>query len=232
MTGKSLFRDQILFTAICLVLVTGTVIFCYRLGVLTRADNYLYDVNVAWRGPVETSGQVTLVLMDEASAVRLQRHRGQWSRKKLARALDNICGAGAAVVGLDMVLAAPDLDPAADQLLAQAISDCNNIVLARVSAAEGVEEIAPYGLFQEGMIGDGFIDVPLDQDGILRKIRFFNARPLADGSLQLLPSFALELSRLFLDLEFDFDFSGEDHFLMGKPDAKQLRLPYPDLMIN
>ncbi len=232
MTGKSLFRYQIIFSVICLLLVTGTVIFCYRLGVLSWADNYLYDVNVAWRGPVETSGQVTLVLMDEESAVRLQRHRGQWSRKKLARALENICGAGAAVVGLDMVMSAPDLEPGADQLLAQAISECNNVVLARVSAAEGVEEIAPYGLFQEGMIGDGFIDVPLDQDGILRKIRFFNAKPLADGGLQLLPAFALELVRIFLDLDFDFDFSSEDHFLMGKADVKQLSLPYPDLLIN
>jgi adenylate cyclase len=232
MTGKSLLRYQVLFTAICLLLVTGTVIFCYRAGVLTWADNYLYDVNVAWRGPVATSGQVTLVLMDEDSAVRLQRHRGQWSREKLAKALDNICGAGAAVVGLDMIMSAPDLDPAADQLLAQAISACNNIVLARVSAADGVEEIAPLGLFQEGMIGDGFIDVPLDQDGILRKIRFLNAKPLADGSLQLLPAFALELVRVFFDLDFDFDFSGEDHFLMGRDGDRQISLPYPDLMIN
>ncbi|MEN8135858.1 MAG: adenylate/guanylate cyclase domain-containing protein [Thermodesulfobacteriota bacterium] len=232
MTGKSLLRYQVLFTALCLLLVTGTVIFCYRAGVLSWADNYLYDVNVAWRGPLATSGQVTLVLMDEESAVRLQRYRGQWSRKKLAKALDNICGAGAAVVGLDMIMAAPDLDPTADQLLAQAISACNNAVLARVSTADGVEEIVPLGLFQEGMIGDGFIDVPLDRDGILRKLRFLNAKPLADGSLQLLPAFALELVRVFLDLDFDFDFSSEDHFLMGKGEGRQLRLPYPDLMIN
>jgi adenylate cyclase len=232
MTGKSLVRYQITSTALCLLLVTGATLFSYRAGFFTWADNYLYDVNVAWRGPLATSDRITLVLMDEESAVRLKRYRGQWSRKKLAQALDHICGAGAAVVGLDMVMTAPDLDPLADPLLAKAISGCGNVVLARVSAAQGVAEITPLAMFQEGMLGDGFIDVPLDQDGILRKIRFFNAKPLADGSLQLLPAFALELARGFLDLDFDFDFSGKNYFLMGKAAEKQLRLPYPDLLIN
>ena len=232
MTGKSLFRYQLLFTAISLVLVTGTVIFSYRAGLFDRADNYLYDLNVAWRGSQDTADRITLVLMDEESAVRLNRHRGQWSRKNMAAALDHICGAGAAVVGLDMVLSAPDLDPESDRLLADSIRECCNVVLARVSAAQGVAEIAPRQIFQEEMIGDGFIDVPLDQDGVLRKIRFLNAKPLVDGALQLLPAFALEVSRVYLDLQFDFDFSGKDHFLLGGASEKRLKLPYPDLIIN
>jgi adenylate cyclase len=232
MTGKSLVRYQLIFTALCLLLVTGSMLYCYRAGFFTWADNYLYDANVAWRGPLATSDRITLVLMDEESAVRLKRYRGQWSRRKLAQALDNICGAGAAVVGLDLVMTAPDLDPLADQLLAQTINACGNVVLARVSAAQGVAEISPLEMFREEMIGDGFIDVPLDQDGILRKIRFFNAKPLADGSLQLLPAFALELARVFLGLDFDFDFSGDNYFRMGAAAEKRLRLPYPDLLIN
>ncbi|MEN8143123.1 MAG: adenylate/guanylate cyclase domain-containing protein [Thermodesulfobacteriota bacterium] len=232
MTGKNLFRNQIVFTILCSVAVTYAVIFSYRAGLLGWADNYLYDLNVVWRGPVATSDRVTLVLMDEESAVSLKRHRGQWSRQKLAVALDNLCGAGATVIGLDMVMSAPDVEAEEDLHLARSISECNNVVLARVSAAKGVDEIAALDLFQEGMIGDGFIDVPLDKDGILRKIRFFNAKPLADGSLQLLPAFALELSRVFFDLDFDFDFSQEKYFLMGSKAGKQIRLPYPDLLIN
>ncbi|MDF1577030.1 MAG: adenylate/guanylate cyclase domain-containing protein [Desulfobulbales bacterium] len=232
MTGKSLLRYQVIFTAICLVLVTGAVILCYRAGFFSRADNYLYDLNLAWRGPLQTSERITLVLMDEESAVRLNRHRGQWSRANLAAALDHICAAGASVVGLDMIMSAPDPDPAVDLRLARSIRECNNVVMARVSAAQGVAEITPLELFQEEMIGDGFIDVPLDQDGILRKIRFFNAKPFAAGGLQLLPAFALEVSRVFLNLEFDFDFSGRDYFLMGGVDERRLRLPYPELLIN
>jgi adenylate cyclase len=231
MTGKTLLRNQIIATALCGLVVLGSTILAYQAGLLARADNFLYDLNLAWRGPVATSGQVTLVLMDEASAVRLQRHRGHWSRLRLAAALDNLCTAGAEVIGLDLVMSAPDLDPEADRLLADTIARCNNVVLARVSAAQGVGEVAPQELFRQAMIGDGFIDVPLDQDGVLRKIRFLNAKPLPDGSLSLLPSFALELARVYRNLDFSFDFSGADFFRLGSP-GHQLRLPYPDLLIN
>lgn len=232
MTGKILLRRQILATVFCCLLVIGGTIWAYGQGYLANADNFLYDLSISWRGPVATSKQVALVLMDEASAVRLQRQRGQWSRRMLASALDNLCAAGAEVIGLDMVMSAPDQDQEADRLLAAALARCNNVVLARVSTAQGVEEIAPLAAFQAAMIGDGFIDVPLDEDGILRKIRFLNAKPQPDGGLALLPSFALELARTYRNLEFNFDFSGKDYFLMGAPNGRQLRLPYPDLLIN
>lgn len=231
MTGKILLRRQILATVVCCLVVIGATIFAYGRGYLANADNFLYDLSVSWRGPVATSNQVALVMMDESSAVRLKRQRGQWSRRMLAGALDNLCTAGAEVIGLDMLMTAPDQDQEADRILAAAISRCNNVVLARVSAAQGVEEIVPLESFQEAMIGDGFIDVPLDEDGILRKIRFLNAKPQPDGGLALLPSFALELARTYRNLDFNFDFSGQDYFLMGAP-GKQLRLPYPELLIN
>lgn len=232
MTGKILLRRQILATALCSLLVIGATIFAYHQGLLANADHFFSDLSISWRGPVATSGQVALVLMDEESAVRLQRQRGQWSRRMLAGALDNLCSAGAEVIGLDMVMSAPDQDQEADRILAQSISRCNNVVLARVSAAQGVGDIAPLAPFQAAMIGDGFIDVPLDGDGILRKIRFLNAKPQPGGGLDLLPSFALELARSYRNIDFNFDFSGADYFLMGARGGQQLRLPYPDLLIN
>jgi len=231
MTGKILLRRQILATALCSLLVIGATVFTYHQGLLATADNFFYDLSISWRGPVGASGQVALVLMDENSAVRLQRQRGQWSRRMLAGALANLCNAGAEVIGLDMVMSAPDQDQEADRILAASISRCNNVVLARVGAAQGVEGIAPLAPFQAAMIGDGFIDVPLDEDGVLRKIRFLNAKPQPGGGLDLLPSFALELARSYRNIDFNFDFSGADYFLMGAP-GKQLRLPYPDLLIN
>ena len=232
MTGKILLRRQILATIVCSLVVIGGTIFAYQRGWLDSADNFLYDLSISRRGPVAASGRVALVLMDEESAVRLKRQRGQWSRRMLAASLDNLCSAGAEVIGLDMVMSAPDQDLETDRILAGAISRCNNVVLARVSAAAGVEEIAPLETFQEAMLGDGFIDVPLDADGVLRKIRFLNAKPQADGGLALLPSFALELARTYRNLEFNFDFSGGEFFLLGAPNGEQLRLPYPDLLIN
>jgi adenylate cyclase len=222
---------QLLLTLAFTGMVTVAVCLAYHYNHFSFLDNFLYDYNIKWRGFQPTSGKVVLVLMDEKSAVELERRKGSWSRKQMAQALTNMCRAGAEIVGMDIAFAAPDMDPRADQMLAQAIGRCNNVVLAKVLSGHGVE-ILPLDLFQEQMIGDGFIDVPLDEDEVLRRIRFLNAKPLANGSLQLLPAFSLELVRTFLNIEFMFDFSGDDFFIMGAPGKKQLRLPYPELRIN
>lgn len=230
-TSRALYRRQVVVSLLCCSFVIFATVAAYSFGLMQAADNYLYDLGMSLRGPQQTSGRISLVLMDEESARQLQRERGQWSRSKLAQALDNLCGAGAEVIGLDMVMSAPDQDPEEDRTLAAAIERCNNVVLARVSSAQGVREITALASFREVMIGDGFIDVPLDKDGVLRKIRFLNAKPEPDGSLSLLPSFALEVARVYFNLEYRFDFSGDDYFLLGTRE-KHLRLPYPELLIN
>lgn len=192
----------------------------------------MYDLHMKWRGPVGTSGTVMLVLTDEKSAVELNKSRGLWSRRQLADALNNLCRAGAEIIGLDMWLSSPDQDPMDDRELAKAIDKCNNIILARISSTREIEEIAPLPIFQEGMIGDGFIDLPLDEDEILRRISYLYAKPLADGSLQLVPAFSLELVRAYLNIDFVPDFALKDHIRLGSEGDKQLLLPYPELLIN
>ena len=232
MTGRKLRRNQIIASAAATVLVTLAAALAYHFGLFLRSDNFLYDINYRWRGPAPTSGRVALVLMDDSSAAELGRRKGSWSRRNLARALANLCGAGAEIIGLDLVLSAPDPDPENDRTLAAVMEQCNNVVLARVSSAPGAGEINPLPPFQRASIGDGFIDLPLDPDDVLRKIRFFNAKPTGSGGLMLLPSFSLELARTYLNLDYTFDFSREDSFLMGDPATGTLRLPYPDLTIN
>ena len=231
MNGRSLLRNQIIASGSTTILVILLAVAGYAFGLFARSDNFLYDLNYRWRGPVATSNRVALVLMDDQSGADLHRKKGSWSRKNLAIALNNLCRAGAEIIGLDLILSAPDPDPDADAILTAAIARCNNVVLARVSSAPGTGEINPLPRFIEASIGDGFIDLPLDPDDVLRKVSFFNAKN-AEGGLQLLPSFSLELSRTFLNLDFNFDFSAGDHFLMGAPDSPRLRLPYPDLLIN
>ncbi len=229
---RRIFWLQLWFSVLAAAVVIAGVALSYHLGAFKRADNFLYDLRIKWRGPVETSGQVVLVLMDETSARELSRRKGTWSRRDLAQALENLCQAGAEIIGLDMVLSAPDLQPQNDKALASAIARCNNVVLARVSATHHASGVEPLEIFQEGMIGDGFIDVPLDEDEILRRIRYLNAKPLPDGNLQLIPAFALELARTFLNIDFSFDFATADHLQIGAADGAKLRLPYPELLIN
>ncbi len=230
-SAKHLDKRHRLSAVILTLIISVGVSLGYYGGLFTLADNFIADMFVKWRGFQPSSGQIVLVLMDERSAVELNRRKDDWSRHQLARALANLHQAGAEIIGVDLVLTAPDADPSADQALAQAIEKSNNVVLARVASSRD-GEITPLPVFQEAMIGDGFIDLPLDKDQVLRSMRFFNAKPLPDGNLQLLPAFALELARTFLNIDFTFDFSQKDSFLMGDPDGPNLRLPYPELLIN
>lgn len=172
-----------------------------------------------------------LVLMDQASADALDRKKGTWSRRNMACALENLCEAGADVIGLDVVFFAPGVDEEADQELASAMDQCGNIVLARFVSVEGRSEVSALPLFQEAMIGDGFINMFPDRDGVLRKVPFLSIKPVEEG-LAVYPSFSLEMVRAFRNLDFALDFSPEDHFLLGRAEGSRFRLPYPDLRIN
>lgn len=195
-SAKHLYRIQVILSILLTaVLISGTYV-SYKYGLLKRSDNYLYDLHIKWRGKEKVSGKIVLVLMDEKSAKELKRHRETWSRHQLAEAIYNLKKAGSEIIGIDMVLSSPDLDPHADISLAKAIGDCNNVVLAKVSASPA-GEIVPLASFGEGMLGDGFIDIPLDEDEILRKIRFLDAKPLPDGNLRLSPSFSRACKIIF-----------------------------------
>ena len=228
---KRLFFLQLILTICCVSLVTVAVAGGYYYGFFQRADNFLYDLHFKWRGAREPSGKITMVLMDQKSSVQLKRQQGSWSRRQLAQAIENLNTAGAAVIGIDLIFSSPSPDPEDDRRLAAAIEAGGNVVLARISSSHG-QEIVALNQFQKAMIGDGFIDVPLDEDNVLRKIRFFHARRLPDGNLELIPSFSLELARVFYDIEFIPDFSNTDSFKLGSNNGKTLTLPYPELLIN
>lgn len=230
-SAKRLHRIQIYCSLILTGIVAVGIIFSYNYGLFRISDNYIYDLHIKWRGTQKISDKIVLVLMDEKSAAELERHKGTWSRRQLGTAIRNLSNAGAEVIGLDMVLSSPDLDPEADLFLAKAMSDSNNVVLSRVSASHA-GEVLPLPIFEESMIGDGFIDVPLDEDEILRKIRFLNAKPLPDGNLQLSPAFSLELARSFYNIDFSLDFSEKNYFGIGSEKDKKIKLPYPELIIN
>ncbi len=214
------------------LLLVAAVWLCTHFGLFTWLDLVMYDTHFKIRGTRPTSGHIVLVYMDDKSAVRLGRRHGGWSRLDMAAALNNLSRAGSEIIALDVIFSAPSVDPRHDKILADTIYDCNNVVLARISSVASLGSVEPIAPFQEGMIGTGFIDLPLDQDGCLRKIHFFNAHRLDNGALQLLPAFALEVARTYRNLDYSFDFSHSNYFTLGSPEQKQLRLPYPDLLIN
>ena len=226
-----LVRNHLLLSIFLTLLITAAAAALYRSNGFRSADQALYDAHFRWRGPGEVTGTVVLVLMDQESAERLGRKKGSWSRSHMARALENLCNAGAGVIGLDMVFFAPGDEPGTDRALAAAMERCSNVVLAWYVAVEGRSEVRPLPLFQEAMIGDGFVNMVPDQDGVLRKIPFLSIKPVAEG-VAVFPSFSLEMVRAYRNLDFVLDFSHQDHFLLGGEDESRLRLPFPDLRIN
>ena len=178
-----------------------------------------------------TSGKIVLVLMDQKSASELKREKGTWSRFRMARALDNLCRAGAEIIGLDLVFFAPSAKAGDDMRLSRAIERCGNVILAKFVAVADRGEVAPLPVFERGMLGDGFINMFPDSDGVLRKLPFLSIKPVKEG-VAISPSFSLEIVRAYLDLDFVLDFSPKDHFLLGAEENRRIELPYPDLRIH
>ena len=224
-------KTQLYISVLVTVLISASVLYFYQQGWFKPLDYPLYDLFFQWRPySSTTSSHVTLVLLDQESALKLERTKGSWCRKDVAKSIYNLYNKNAEIIGIDLVFFNPSWDANEDIILRNAIAECGNVILARVSS--GPQSISPIPLFQEAMLGDAFIDLPLDPDGILRRIHFFNATTSYDGNLFLIPSFSLELVRTYLNLSFDFDFSHSDHFLMGAENEKRIRLPCPDLLIN
>ena len=120
-SAKRLHRIQIFYSLLLTGIVAAGVVFSYSYGLFRISDNYIYDLHIKWRGSQKISDKIVLVLMDEKSGAELNRHKGTWSRRQLGTAIRNLSNAGAEVIGLDMVLSSPDLDPEADLFLAKAI---------------------------------------------------------------------------------------------------------------
>lgn len=213
------------------VAVIAVALAAYGSGILSGFDRLVYDLQTRWSAGGPPPDDILLVLLDADSAERLNRRRGGWSRVHLTAALENLCRARAAAVGVDMVLAAPDADPMVDARLARTIENCGNVVLARV-AASGGRAVAPLAPLLAAAAGDGFIDLPPDTDNVLRRVPFFHALPAGDAGVELMPSFSLELARVYRGLSFSPDFSDPRVLMLGEDPARRLTLPYPDLLIR
>lgn len=175
-----------------------------------RALDLLFQLRDARRPDSRARGlsePITLVEVDEAairaSQVRLQR----WPREWYARLIDRAREGGARAVGLDVYLserggdypdeepegAPPDKDRAADQALAEAVYNTENVVLVQKLAAGGTDAIVPHPMFAEGATAVAFADFPLDGDQAVRASQLVVTPP--GGQPQ--QSFAAALAQLY-----------------------------------
>lgn len=115
---------------------------------------------------------ITIIGIDEES-VRAAGLRAQnYPRSNYARLIDRAGDGGASVIGLDLLLVGNSgsnpADQTQDQALIDSIKRAGNVVLAEKTASGGTPALGPATMFADAAWANGFIDLPLDSDGLLR----------------------------------------------------------------
>ena len=98
------------------VFVLLAITYLLRPQVLADIEGRLLDARFKLRGPVDTTGLVTIVAVDDKSIDQLG--RWPWSREVIAELIDKISEMGAEAIGLDIVFSEPQASPL-EKILAQ-----------------------------------------------------------------------------------------------------------------
>ncbi len=142
-----------------------------------RALDLLFQARDVWRKDERTRGvrePVTIIEIDDATlsatGVRFQKTQ----RTSYARLIDRASIGGAAVIAVDDFLSEAGgtsaEDVAADENLAQSITNAGNVVIAKKLEAGGTPAINPLPMFADVAYGVGYADLPSDTDSV-RAIR-------------------------------------------------------------
>lgn len=155
------------------VLIAAT--YLLRPQILEDIEGRLLDARFKLRGPIEGSGLVSLVTVDERSLERFG--RWPWSRERIAQLIEALSVQGAAVIGLDIVFAEPQANPLAEQLgQLQALGDAERTRLAQLLEdrdpdrllAAGIEHsarvIGGYFFYTSAQSAQGLRPIPPEQE--------------------------------------------------------------------
>ncbi len=179
-------------------------------GLEDDALDLLFQLRDARRKDLRSRGTdepITLIEVDEdsirASNVRLQK----WPRDWYARLIDRASGGGANTIGLDVYLSeaggVSEYDLAADQKLAESITNAGNVVLAEKLPEGGTPAIVPLPKFAEGAWATGFVDLPHDADRFVRTAALTHAATAGGGKQDVKVSFAATLAEGFTETQLE-----------------------------
>lgn len=187
-----------------------------------------YDLHFAIRGPRPLSDRVVLVIIDEESLQKLSTTLREFKRSILAQAIERLASSGARLIGIDLVLSNPSGHPDDDDQLRDVLTRAGNVILPRFISSEMT--IPPLAVFRDVEMGEGLINVALDEDGVLRSIPILSAEVYEEELVPYL-SFSVEIARLLSDPEGtkELDLSQPDEIRIGS-----LSIPNPDnkMLIN
>ncbi len=133
-------------------------------GLFESAELKCFDFLMNLRGERPPHKDIIIVGIDEETRRILGR---PWDRSDLAEAVRILAEEGAELTVLDLLLVSPK-DEESDNILAQALWDANNVILANdLSEASQLE---PLGIFRKAEIGEGGISIFPDSDSVVRRM--------------------------------------------------------------
>lgn len=180
------------------------------------------DQRFEYRGPLhdEDTSKVVIVSIDEASFEALPVSY-PFPRRYYARAIDNLCNAGARAVGIDITMDDSSRNRADDSLFAAAVEEHRQVVLAG-RVWDGSSEKYKFlkgenylnNIFAKSTGSVGIANLFKDHDGVCRRYK-----PIVDtktGRFGLVPSFGFALVSKYMNLEDKAATDDGSYFQLGK----------------
>ncbi|MEJ1095953.1 MULTISPECIES: CHASE2 domain-containing protein [unclassified Pseudoxanthomonas] len=158
--------------ALITIAAAALVVLLVLSEITARADAWLYDSLVA--GTVwHADDRIVLIDIDQRSLAELG--RWPWSRRIHAQLIDHLREAEVKGVALNILLSEPVLfDPEGDALLARALSRSGKVVLPVLAEPGQLNapaiELMPIPEFAASAAALGHAEMPLDDDGVARRM--------------------------------------------------------------
>lgn len=177
--------------------ITLTVMAIYHLGGFQWLELHTYDMRMNFRGPQSLQSPILLVLNDEQTVTHLGIGPSRVSRRQYAQAIQYLHRAKARLIVLDVVFFEAGSQEE-NQMLADAIAQAGNVVLARYIGPD--ESMTPLPIFQTAAMGEGLINVRPDSDGVLRAMPLLGLG-FAQDQFRPFLTLGAEVGRLYFDPE-------------------------------
>lgn len=163
------------------------------------------DWRFSFRGPLPIQDSPIVIVAIDDQAYNVLPERWPWPRSYYARVIENLTEAGAAVIGVDVILDNRDsYHPENDSMLASAIQSAGNVVLAgKIEQSSRLQtyfyKVEPLPLLLQAAGNSwGLGSIQIDDDGFYR--RYIIAQ---EHGGELLPSFATAVIRKFMNYGSD-----------------------------
>ncbi|MBI4466010.1 MAG: adenylate/guanylate cyclase domain-containing protein [Acidobacteria bacterium] len=170
---RPLLASLVLAALVCLVVAS-----LEGLGFLEPLEWQGYDLLVSRSSPASPPAELAIVDFDDATDQAL--HTFPIPRALLAEVVEKVAVGEPALIGLDVLLDEKRA-PADDARLAEALGRAGTVVLAEHFGSDQLPASHPLPEFRQQAFDVGFVNLPVDADGFVRRMFLFVRTPDYQG---------------------------------------------------